>query len=295
MRVLLATDGSDDARTAAAWLSHFPLPAGSRVRVVSVVSIPASALDLPTVRDFVGTLREDARRAAEAAQSALAARFPDAEVQVLEGDARQTILRAAEEWPAELVVLGARGLGAVAGFLLGSVSLAVARHAPCSVLVVKGGARGLRGALVAIDGSGHARAAAAFLAGLPLDPAFVVKLVGVVEVPPYPATTPAFASGMVREAIKDIVKERRTALEHAHAGAAAFFEGVVKKVERQVVSGSPVDALVGAATTPSVDLVVVGARGLGALKRLVLGSVSEGVLRHIDRPVLIVKPGEPSR
>jgi nucleotide-binding universal stress UspA family protein len=295
MRVLLATDGSDDARTAAAWLTHFPLPAGSRVRVVSVVSVPASALDLPTVRDFVGTLREDARRAAEAAQNALAARFPDAEVQVLEGDARQTILRAAEEWPAELVVLGARGLGAVAGFLLGSVSLAVARHAPCSVLVVKGGARGLRGALVAIDGSEHARAAAAFLAGLPLDPAVVVKLVGVVEVPPYPATTPAFASGMVREAIKDIVKERRTALEHAHAGAAAFFEGVVKKVERQVVSGSPVDALVGAATTPSVDLVVVGARGLGALKRLVLGSVSEGVLRHIDRPVLIVKPGEPSR
>ena len=293
MRVLLATDGSDDARTAAAWLTHFPLPAGSRVRVVSVVSIPASSLDLPTVRDFVGTLREDARRAAEAAQSALAARFPDAEVQVLEGDARQTILRAAEGWPAELVVLGARGLGAVAGFLLGSVSLAVARHAPCSVLVVKGGARSLRGALVAIDGSEHARAAAAFLAGLPLDPAVVVKLVGVVEVPPYPATTPAFASGMVREAIKDIVKERRTALEHAQAGAAALFEGVVKKVERQVVSGSPVDALVGAATTPSVDLVVVGARGLGALKRLVLGSVSEGVLRHIDRPVLIVKTREP--
>jgi nucleotide-binding universal stress UspA family protein len=38
---------------------------------------------------------------------------------------------------------------------------------------------------------------------------------------------------------------------------------------------------------------VVGARGLGALKRLVLGSVSEGVLRHIDRPVLIVKTREP--
>ena len=295
MRVLLATDGSEDARTATAWLTHFPLPAGSRVRVISIVSIPASSLDLPTVRDFVGTLREEARRAVEAAQSALAARFPDTEGKVLEGDARQALLRAAEEWPADLVVLGARGLGAVAGFLLGSVSLAVARHAHCSVLVIKGGARGLRGALVAIDGSEHARAAAAFLAGLPLDPAVVVKLVGVVEVPPYPATTPAFASGMVREAIKDIVKERRTALEHAQAEAAALFEGVVKKVERQVVGGSPVDALVGAATTSGVDLVVVGARGLGALKRLVLGSVSEGVLRHIDRPVLIVKTGEPSR
>jgi nucleotide-binding universal stress UspA family protein len=58
-----------------------------------------------------------------------------------------------------------------------------------------------------------------------------------------------------------------------------------------VVTGTPVDALVGAAATPGVDLVVVGARGLGALKRVVLGSVSEGVLRHVDRPVLIVKTG----
>jgi nucleotide-binding universal stress UspA family protein len=294
MRVLLATDGSDDARAAASWLTQFPLPAGSRLRIVSVVSIPASALDLPTVRDFADTLRADAGRAAEAAQGVLAARFPDADVQVREGEPRRTILRAAEEWPADLVVLGARGLGAVAGFLLGSVSLGVARNAHASVLVVKGGARPLRGALVALDGSEHARAAAAFLAGLPLDPAVAVKLVGVIEVPPYPATTPGFASGIVRQAIKDIVKERRTGLEQAQATAAALFEGVVKKVERQVVTGSPVDALVGAATTPGVDLVVVGARGLGALERVVLGSVSEGVLRHVDRPVLIVKPGRTS-
>jgi nucleotide-binding universal stress UspA family protein len=292
MRVLLATDGSGDARAATAWLTQFPVPAGSRVRIVSVVSTPASALDLPTVRDFVETLRQEARRAAEEAQGVLAGRFPDAEVQVVEGEARQAILRAAEEWPADLIVLGARGLGAVAGFLLGSVSLGVARHAHSSVLVVKGGASGLRGALVAVDGSEHARAAAAFLARLPLDPAFAVKLVGVVEVPPYPATTPGFASGMVRQAIKDIVKERRTALEQAQASAAALFDGVVKKVDRLVVTGNPVDALVGAATTPGVDLVVIGARGLGALKRFVLGSVSEGVLRHVDRPVLIVKTGE---
>ena len=293
MRVLLATDGSEDARVATAWLTRLPLPAGSRLRIVSAVSLPPSALDLPIVRDFHGSLREQTRRAAEAAQSALAARFPDAEVHLPEGDARVAILGAAEEWPADLIVMGARGLGAVAGFLLGSVSLGVTHHARCSVLVVKGAAGRLGGALVAVDGSEHARAAAAFLAGLPLDPSFVVKLVGVVEVPPYPGTTPRFASGMVRQAIKDIVKERRDALEQALGEAAAPFAGVVKKVERQVLTGHPVDALVGAAATPGVDLVVVGARGIGALRRLVLGSVSEGVLRHVDRPVLIVKTGAP--
>ena len=178
MRVLLATDGSEDARTATAYLARFPLPADSRLRVVSVASIPPSALDVPTVREFQASLREAARQTGEAARAALAPRFAGADVQVLEGDAREAILRVAAEWPADLVVLGARGLGAMAGFLLGSVSLGVARHARCSVLVVKGGADVTRGVLVAIDGSEHAAAAAAFLARLPLEPTVVVRLAG---------------------------------------------------------------------------------------------------------------------
>jgi len=44
-----------------------------------------------------------------------------------------------------------------------------------------------------------------------------------------------------------------------------------------------------AAAAADADLVVVGARGLGALKRLLLGSVSEGVLRNAERSVLIVR------
>jgi nucleotide-binding universal stress UspA family protein len=289
MRVLLATDGSEDARNATAWLAQFPLPTDSRLRVVSAVSIPPSALDIPTVREFEASLRAAARQTAETARTALAHRFAETDVQVPEGDARETILRAAEEWPADLVVLGARGLGAVAGFLLGSVSLGVARHARCSVLVVKGGADVVRGALVAIDGSAHAAAAAAFLARLPLDPTAAVRLVGVVQPPYYPATTPRFASGMVREALAEIVKERSTALEQALAKAAAPFAGVVKNVERRVLVGHPVDTLTRAAATPDVGLVVLGARGLGTVERLLLGSVSEGVLRHVDRPILIVK------
>jgi nucleotide-binding universal stress UspA family protein len=293
MRVLLATDGSDDARIAGAWLTQFPLPAGSHLRVVSAVSIPPSALDVPPVRDFVASLRAEAKRDAEAARAQLAPWFTDSDSQVLEGDAREAILRAAEEWSADLIVLGARGLGAVAGFLLGSVSLGVARHARCSVMVVKPGAGVMRRILIAVDGSAHATAAAAFVAKLRLDPTMVVQLAGVAQSPPYPATTPRFASGMVRDAITQIVKERTAALEQALAKAASPFAGVVKKIERQVFVGHPLDVLLEAATKSDAGLVVVGARGLGTLKRLVLGSVSEGILRHADRPVLIVKTGEP--
>jgi nucleotide-binding universal stress UspA family protein len=289
MRVLLATDGSDDARTATSWLAQFPLAADTRVRVVHALSIPPSALDVPTVREFNQALRDEGRRIAEAAKTAVGTRFPGAEAQVSEGDPREVILRVAEEWPADLIVLGARGLGAVAGFLLGSVSLGVSRHARASVLVVKGGVGPLHGALVAVDGSEHANAAAAFLAGLPLDPNMTVRLVGVVEPPGYPATAPALAIGLVSKALAQMMKGRRTVLDQALAKAATPFANVVQHVERQVLIGHPVDQLVGATAKPGVDLVVLGARGLGAIQRLLLGSVSEGVLRHVDRPVLIVK------
>ncbi len=294
MRVLLATDGSEDARAAMAWLGLFPLPADAELRVVTAVSVPPSALDVPTVREFQASLRAEAQRIAEQARAALAPRFPGASAHVGDGDPREVILRAAEEWPADLVVLGARGLGAVAGFLLGSVSLGVARHARASVLIVKsGGAAPPRGALVALDGSANAAAAAAFLARLPLDPTFTVRLLGVVERPRAPATTPAFAARMVRQAIAQIVAERRTEIERAQAKAAATLAGAVRRIEHRVVVGHAVDAIVGAAARPDVDLVVVGARGLGALRRVLLGSVSEGVLRHVHRPVLIVKTATP--
>ena len=66
-------------------------------------------------------------------------------------------------------------------------------------------------------------------------------------------------------------------------GEVAIFGGMARDIAR---GGA-------AAFASDVDLVVLGARGLGAIERFVLGSVSEGVLRHADRPVLIVK-GHPA-
>lgn len=288
MRVLLATDGSEDARAATAWLSQFPLPPSSDLRVISVVQIPIPVLDVPPVQALQKSMLDEAQREADAARSGLAPRFRTAEAQVAEGDARDVIARMATQWAADLIVLGARGLGAVAGALLGSVSIGVARHAHCSVVVVKGATGRMRRALLALDGSAHSEAAAAFLARLPLGPGFTVRLLGVVERPHYPATTPALAAGLVRQAIQKVVEERRGALEQALAKAAGLFAGV-KTVERQVVTGRPADEIVAASARGDVDVVVLGARGLGALERFLLGSVSEGVLRHADRPVLIVK------
>lgn len=53
--------------------------------------------------------------------------------------------------------------------------------------------------------------------------------------------------------------------------------------------GHPVDRIVGVAEEEQVDLIVMGSRGLGGFQRILLGSVSDGVLHHAHCPVLIVR------
>ena len=288
MRIMVATDGSDDARAAVEWLARFPLPADAQPLAITVVTVPPSALVIPTVAQFKQALRDEARRTAEAARATLASRWPATQARVCEGEPRAELLRVIEEWAPDLVVVGARGLGAVAGALLGSVSLAVARHAACSVLVVKPGARPLRTVLVGVDGSPNAAAAADFFASLPLERALDVRVRGVVQPPHVPSSAPASIQRALRPAVDEIVNERTAELEKALAVVAEPLVDTVR-VQAAVVLGRPADAIVQEATARTADLIVVGARGLGHVTRVLLGSVSEHVLRHAECPVLIVK------
>jgi nucleotide-binding universal stress UspA family protein len=61
------------------------------------------------------------------------------------------------------------------------------------------------------------------------------------------------------------------------------------EVDYEVVEGDPVEGVLELARSRDVDLIVVGSRGLGAVKSLVLGSVSSAILHGADRPVLVSK------
>jgi nucleotide-binding universal stress UspA family protein len=288
MRILLATDGSIDAKAAATYLEQFPLTPSSRVRIVSVTEPRVSRADLPALGAYYEALDADRERLLDETRSALT--IPNTvETAVLRGVARDEIVREAHEWGADLVVTGARGLGALDALLLGSVSLAVAHHANCAVLVVKGQGYRLRRLIVGIDGSEESMDAARFLTGLRLEAGHHVELVGAVEPVHFPSTAPFTLHEQLRAVVREIHAERRTVLAKAMNEVTPPLEAAGASVSRTVVEGHPAAVITTRAALSGAGLVVVGARGLGGVKRLLLGSVSDSVLRAAECPVLIVK------
>ncbi len=212
---------------------------------------------------------------------------------VVEGDPRAEIVAAARDWHADLVVMGARGLSGIARFFLGSVSLAVARHAPCPVLVCKGAPRDVHAVTVALDGSDHARRALDWLIEtLPLTPGLRMRFLGVTESQHYPASAPGILGTTLRAAVAAVDAERRATLEAQLSAVARSLRARIPAIETAVITGAPAEAIVRDLERCGTDLVVLGARGAGAATRLLLGSVSEGVLHHAACPVLIVRPRE---
>jgi nucleotide-binding universal stress UspA family protein len=282
LRILVATDGSDDARRAVQWTATLPVPAGTQVRVMSVVTLPQSPVDLPTVRAYHAQVREFGRTVTENAARVLAD-LGAVETKVGEGEPREQILAEARTWNADLVVVGAKGLGAVKRFLVGSVSTAIVHGAHCSVAVVRGHARPAARVLVACDGSAESLGAVRYVSMLPLPSTTSVRLLGVVA--PMPAVPMASEIAVTPwPPAPEIIAEATAQAEQALAEAEA---ALGRPAERTVIVGDPASEILEAAR--STDLIVMGARGLGTLGRMFIGSVSERVLQHAECPVLIVK------
>ena len=157
------------------------------------------------------------------------------------------------------------------------------------MLVVKGHGHRLQRLVVGLDGSEESLNAARFVAALPLDARHSVCLVGVVEPVHFPSTAPFVIHEQIQGVIHEIKQERRDALTKAMDQVAPLFEAQGVSVSRTIANGHPAEVLTATTAEADTDLVVVGARGLGGVKRWLLGSVSENVLRSARCSVLIVK------
>jgi nucleotide-binding universal stress UspA family protein len=142
MKILLAVDGSEHSQTAADEVARRPWPAGSFVRVVCVFqpyTPPATefVLESKTFESLRQQLMVDAERLTTRVSQSLAAAGLTADTAVREGDPRSAIVDEAEEWQADLIVVGSHGRTGLTRMLLGSVATAVVNHAKCSIEVVR--------------------------------------------------------------------------------------------------------------------------------------------------------------
>jgi nucleotide-binding universal stress UspA family protein len=146
MRILLAIDGSSFSDSAITAVAARPWPAGSQVKIVSVVEPPM----LPTVEtwvppdDYIQALEkageDQARSIVQKAADQVGKAHGDKvklSTEIVRGHPKHAIIDEAEAWLADLVVVGSHGYRGLTKLWLGSVSQAVAAHAKCSVEIVR--------------------------------------------------------------------------------------------------------------------------------------------------------------
>jgi nucleotide-binding universal stress UspA family protein len=288
-KVLVAVDGSEDSGLAVRAAAGLSNRIGAELHVVHAWrdEVPPSLPNAMTgefsearerwEREAAEVLKEQAKLAENAGTTVDGAHLR-------KGRPADEIADLAEELDAGLVVVGSRGLGTVKRLVMGSVSEGVVSLAPCPVLVMRGG----EGAwpppriIVGADLSEEARRAAELAVGLgdTLDAEvfLVMAYLRPMQVSPRGPNALAEAERADREASSAVLR------------FAAGLEGATgARPRRRAVLGYAASVIQDAAEEGEVPaLVVVGRRGVGAVRRFVLGSVSTDVMRSVAGPVLIV-------
>lgn len=184
---------------------------------------------------------------------------------------------------ADLVILGAHSGNRFAGSFFGTRAVKIAAVAHCPVAVIPAEIEGdpQPAVVVGVDGSEPAQKAIAFAAeeasfrGVPLIAVY--------------AWMPPLTPGLEYLWSEELVESQRAAAEEAiaigTAGLAQRYPDL--QVERRIVQAPPVSALLQAAE--QADTIVVGSRGRGGLSRLLLGSVSHGVLQSLPRTTIVTR------
>lgn len=293
-KILLATDGSEESAHAARMAAALSEKTNSELHVVYVEPLPhpyslsEATIYYPEMRDEVRQeAYQEAREkvAAEVEKIGLTCEVAGSHAHIGHPDAE--ISHLAEEIGAGLIVLGSRGLGPVRRLLVGSVSSSVVRHAHGPVLVVRDGGDTLPARiLLAVDGSAESRLAVRAAAELSEKTGAEVHVAHVLPSPER-MYGPHFYSADVKGSLLERVE--REAREFLGRQAEEISSAGGKVGGTHVLSGHAPARIVKLAEELHADLTVLGSRGLGGVRRALMGSVSDSVVRHAHNPVLVVR------
>jgi nucleotide-binding universal stress UspA family protein len=306
MKVLVAYDGSPHADAAIRELKYAGLSGNSEIMVVAVANDawpPANHTDMKEGQfdnPWNDTMKKTAAFAENAANQ-IRRISPEWKVysEPLWGEPAEILLKTIDHWKPDLLVVGSHGRNAASRLLLGSVSLELVRRAPCSVRVTR-----LphelefhpNRILVATDGSEHADAAVHEIAARhwPADTEVTVLAIFDSLVPAVGRYAPTLESGtFATEPAFQVITEADDRLRAQLHQAVNKFVELLRNVgliaNGRVIEGNALTQIVEEARIYRAGTVFVGARGLGALDRLLLGSVSSAVVTHTHCTVEVVR------
>lgn len=289
LHILLAVDGSEYTRAATQLLCHLPLPPGSQVTAAGILprrqKPEPEALSIPLI-ETEAILKEHRLTVRHA---------------WLYGQPAKALTDFARTQQANLIVIGAAGLRAAFGFLLGGPAQQVVELADRPVLIVRPPYREVRRVLFVSGDSQPSQHAATYLARFPLPASAEIRALHVLP-PPCAAVSYPFAYAAVSEGLSPPLITTETAEAMAQEIAYKECQGrdslkqavetlraAGKEPARILVRGDTTTEVIAYAQTQAVDLIVVGSRGLGRLKSWLKGCVSRQLIHYAACSVLVVK------
>jgi len=287
MNVLVATDGSKYGRWELGWVAQLPFVEPPKVMALHVLNIGALRepfLSQPVIAGSERYLQEEIERMETRSaititdtKKQLAALKLKGTVRKEQGAIAPVILNRAPKRDG-LLVVGSKGQDALDRFMLGSVSTNLIHHATCPVLVVKDKAAPVRRITLATDGSDASAKALEFVrtkfqpdhstgkgGRVPIH----VSVIHVMPFLKYPELKEA-GRRLVEQSVRKLIE-------------AGFTADPVCQL------GKPAEEIMKIASKHHADLIVMGAKGLGAIARFLLGSVSTRVVQHATCSVLVVR------
>jgi nucleotide-binding universal stress UspA family protein len=274
VKILYATDGGAPAKQALALLERVAAPEKTDVTVVTVGRSVKSMVEGENLapNDILGSAVTRLQDAGFAADQRL-----------LDGRPAQAILEEITHGGFEVTVVGAGNRSRLGRLLMGSVSTKVLHASPISLMIVhrfSDPEQAVR-VLFATDGSSHADVALNQIIGF-MDPSSCeIDAVSVAEhlmpVISLPIPREGYATGA---ATPEQEQEWMATAERFASGAATKLQAAGFKSSARARLGAPTLQLLDEVDDVHADLVVVGSRGLGAMQRAVLGSVSDQMVRH---------------
>jgi nucleotide-binding universal stress UspA family protein len=282
-KILLGDDRSEHALAAVALIEDLPFASGTDITVFRAFA-PTQSTDVILMEDALNQTCNRLRKKGLHARPELQLGFPT-----------EKFLRYAEEQMPDLIVIGAKGLRASPGILVGGVAQQVVEYAPCPVLVVRAPYNGLRDVMVVTDGSASSRQALHFLGRLPLPVGTRLWAMHVLPPPPIPMMIVETSMGNVPIAFQDSGEETALKAKEEKEGQAlvdstlAALQAMGKPASGILKRGDAATEIMAVVKEQNIDLLITGSRGLSPISSWLMGSVSRKLVHYSGCSVLVVR------